>query len=146
MYSVYGPRQALDNPYQGVLGIFLGNLQRGEPIRVFGDGEQTRDFVYVADVVDAWARALGDPRTYGEAFNLGSGQSITINALAHLALAALDKPVKGNLVHEPVRPGEQFKVEANIDKVKRVMGWSPTTPLDRGLAEMVRWARSVASS
>src|SRR5215471_18968960 len=58
MYNVYGPRQALDNPYQGVLGIFLGNLLRGEPLTIFGDGEQSRDFVYAADVADAWLRAL----------------------------------------------------------------------------------------
>src|SRR5262249_16653120 len=54
MYNVYGPRQAVDNPYQGVLGIFLGNLLRHEPLTIFGDGEQSRDFVYVDDVVDAW--------------------------------------------------------------------------------------------
>src|SRR5262249_42552987 len=54
MYNVYGPRQALDNPYQGVLGIFLGNLLRGEPLTIFGDGKQSRDFVYIDDVVDAW--------------------------------------------------------------------------------------------
>src|SRR5262249_49995051 len=53
MYNVYGPRQALENPYQGVLGIFLGNLLRGEPITIFGDGDQSRDFVYVEDAVQA---------------------------------------------------------------------------------------------
>lgn len=58
MYNVYGPRQALDNPYQGVLGIFIGNLLRDEPITIFGDGEQTRDFIYVSDIVDAWVGAL----------------------------------------------------------------------------------------
>jgi UDP-glucose 4-epimerase len=142
MYSVYGPRQALENPYQGVLGIFLGNLQRGEPIRVFGDGEQSRDFVYVADVVDAWARALEDPRTYGEIFNVGSGHSLTINALVDHAPASFGKRREGNVVHELVRPGEQRKVEVAIAKVKDVMGWEPRTPFDRGLAEMVCWARS----
>src|SRR5262249_50065073 len=58
MYNVYGPRQSVDNPYQGVLGIFLGNVLRGEPIRIYGDGVQSRDFVYVDDVVEAWAQAL----------------------------------------------------------------------------------------
>ena len=56
MFSVFGPGQAWDNPYQGVLGIFLGKLQRGEPITIFGDGEQTRDFVYVGDVIEGWVR------------------------------------------------------------------------------------------
>src|SRR5690242_2039250 len=74
MYNVYGPRQALDNPYQGVLGIFLGNVLRGAPITIFGDGEQTRDFIYISDVVEAWVGALQNPGTYGQIFNLGSGR------------------------------------------------------------------------
>jgi UDP-glucose 4-epimerase len=65
MYSVYGPGQALDNPYQGVLGIFLGNVMRGEPITIFGDGEQTRDFVYIGDIVEGWVRALQTPAANG---------------------------------------------------------------------------------
>src|SRR4029450_5215010 len=82
MYNVYGPRQALDNPYQGVLGIFLGNLLRGEPLTIFGDGEQSRDFVYIDDIVDAWVGALGNPAAYGGTFNLGSGRCLSINQLA----------------------------------------------------------------
>src|SRR5262245_34408280 len=65
MYNVYGPRQALDNPYQGVLGIFLGNLLREEPITIFGDGEQSRDFVYISDVVRAWVAALENEASFG---------------------------------------------------------------------------------
>jgi UDP-glucose 4-epimerase len=61
MFSVYGPGQSFSNPYQGVLGIFSGNLLRGEPITIYGDGEQTRDFVYVDDVVEGWVRALATP-------------------------------------------------------------------------------------
>ena len=61
MFSVYGPGQSFSNPYQGVLGIFSGNLLRGEPITIFGDGEQTRDFVYIDDIVDGWVRALNTP-------------------------------------------------------------------------------------
>ena len=76
MFSVYGPGQSLDNPYQGVLGIFSGNLLRGEPITIFGDGEQTRDFVYIDDIVDGWVRALDNPASGGGVFNLGSGRSL----------------------------------------------------------------------
>lgn len=141
MYSVYGPRQALDNPYQGVLGIFLGNIQRGEPLRVFGDGKQTRDFIYVGDVVDAWARALENPVSYGEVYNLGSGHELSIRALAEQALAATGKPIDGSIVHEPARPGEQRRVQANSDKLRAALGWEPATPFERGLAETVRWAR-----
>src|SRR5215510_1102226 len=108
MYNVYGSRQALDNPYQGVLGIFLGNMLRGEPITIFGDGEQTRDFVYIGDVVDGWARALGNPAADGGVFNLGSGHSLSINQLAARAIAAFGHPAGAyKVVHAPARPGEQ---------------------------------------
>ena len=79
MYNVYGPRQALNNPYQGVLGIFLGNLLRGEPITIFGDGEQSRDFIYISDIVDGWVGALKNPASYGKSINLGSGKRRSIN-------------------------------------------------------------------
>src|SRR5262249_40867078 len=86
MYNVYGSRQALDNPYQGVLGIFLGNLVRREPITIFGDGEQTRDFVHISDVVRAWVGALDNEGSFGRVFNIGSGRRLTINQLADLVL------------------------------------------------------------
>ena len=61
MFNVFGPRQSITNPYQGVLAIFIGNVLRGEPITIHGDGEQTRDFVFVDDVVEAWMRVLDAP-------------------------------------------------------------------------------------
>lgn len=141
MYSVYGPRQALDNPYQGVLGIFLGNLLRDEAIRVFGDGRQTRDFIYIDDVVDAWARALANPATHGEVYNLGSGHELSIRALAEHTLTAMGKPIAGSIVHEAARPGEQRRVEARVEKLRRALGWEPATSFERGLAKTIEWAQ-----
>src|SRR5258708_3801984 len=111
MYNVYGPRQALDNPYQGVLGIFLGNLLRGEPIMIFGDGEQSRDFIYIDDIVDGWVGSLENAQSFGKAFNLGSGRRLSINAVADAVLSAFDKtrgdhPVK----YAAGRSGEQRHV------------------------------------
>jgi UDP-glucose 4-epimerase len=144
MYNVYGPRQALDNPYQGVLGIFLGNLLRGEPITIFGDGHQSRDFIYVDDIVDAWVSALANPETYGGAFNLGSGHRLSIRQLADQVLSAFDRTHDdGTVVHAPGRPGEQRHVEADITLARKVLGWEPRVPFNKGLAETVRWARSV---
>src|SRR5262245_50857897 len=141
MFNVYGPRQALDNPYQGVLGIFLGNLLRGEPITIFGDGEQSRDFVYVSDVVDAWASTLGNPASYGRVFNLGSGRQISISRLADHALAALgDTRVDRPVVYAPRRPGELRRVEADTSRARTYLGWQPRVPFDVGLSETVRWA------
>jgi UDP-glucose 4-epimerase len=142
MYNVYGSRQALDNPYQGVLGIFLGNLLRGEPITIFGDGEQSRDFVYVGDIVDAWVGSLANPASFGQVFNLGSGRQTTINQLADLCLAAFGRSRKNHTIcYEPGRPGEQRFVEADTTRARSILGWQPATSFTAGLAETVRWAR-----
>ena len=146
MYNVYGPRQALDNPYQGVLGIFLGNLLRDEPVTIFGDGHQSRDFIYIDDVVEAWVSALANPETYGGVFNLGSGHRLTINQLADHALAAFDRTrIDGRVVYAPGRPGEQRHVEADITLARKVLGWQPRMPFNVGLAETVRWATAIFS-
>jgi UDP-glucose 4-epimerase len=142
MFSVYGPGQSFNNPYQGVLGIFSGNLLRGEPITIFGDGEQTRDFVYIDDIVDGWVRALDNPASGGGVFNLGSGQSLSINQLAERAVAAFGHPPGGyEVIRAPARPGEQRTVRANIDRARSVLGWEPRTTFETGLAQTVRWAR-----
>ena len=142
MFSVYGPGQALDNPYQGVLGIFIGNLLRGEPITIFGDGEQTRDFVYIDDIVDGWVLALGHPAADGGIFNMGSGRSLSINQLAQHVVAAFGYPPGGyEIRYAPSRPGEQRRVQADIGRAKSLLGWEPRTSFDAGLSETVRQAR-----
>ena len=141
MFSVYGPGQPFDNPYQGVLGIFLGNLMRKEPIKIFGDGEQTRDFVCVDDIVDGWARALNSTAANGSIINLGSGRSLSINQLAERAIAAFGYPPGGyKIIRAGVRPGEQRTVQADISKARSVLGWEPQTTFETGLAKTVRWA------
>jgi len=147
MFNVYGPRQALDNPYQGVLGIFLGNVLRGEPITVFGDGHQSRDFVYVDDVVRAWAAALDDPNSYGGVFNLGSGHTRSINQVADSVLAAFNHTRADFTVrYGPTRPGDQRHVEADVSRARAVLGWSPCVPFEEGLAATVRWAVAALAS
>ena len=142
MFSVYGPGQSYNNPYQGVLGIFSGNLLRGEPITIFGDGEQTRDFVYIDDIVDGWVRALDNPASGGCVFNLGSGRSLSINQLAAYAIAAFGHAPGGyKVIRAPARPGEQRTVRADIRQARSVLGWEPRTTFETGLAETVRWAR-----
>lgn len=143
MYSVYGPGQALDNPYQGVLGIFLGNILRGEPITIFGDGEQTRDFVYIDDIVEGWMRALNKPASAGAIMNLGSGRSLSINQLAAHATAAFGyAPGSYEVRRASNRPGEQRAVQADIRRAAALLGWHPHTNFEAGLAETVRWARN----
>jgi UDP-glucose 4-epimerase len=147
MFSVYGPGQSLDNPYQGVLGIFLGRLLRGEPITIFGDGEQTRDFVYIGDIVDGWVKALNNPASAGGVFNLGSGRSLSINELAARAIAAFGHPPGAvEIKRAPARPGEQRRVQADIGRARSVLGWEPRTTFEAGLTETARWARSEIAS
>jgi UDP-glucose 4-epimerase len=142
MFSVYGPGQSFSNPYQGVLGIFSGNLLRGEPITIFGDGDQTRDFVYIDDIVEGWVRALDTPASGGRVFNLGSGRSLSINQLAQAAIAAFGHPPGGyKVIRAPTRPGEQRRVQADIRQAQSVLGWQPRTTFESGLAETVSWAR-----
>jgi len=147
MYNVYGPRQALDNPYQGVLGIFLGNVVRGEPITIFGDGEQSRDFVYVSDVVRAWSAALANSCSYGSVFNLGSGRRLSINALADSVLEVTGHKRGHHAVqYQPERPGEQRHVAANISKARAVLGWEPRISFEEGLRRTLHWAVSARSA
>jgi UDP-glucose 4-epimerase len=142
MYCVYGPGQSTNNPYQGVLGIFSGNLLRGEPITIFGDGEQTRDFIYIDDIVDAWSRALIAPAARGAIVNVGSGRSMSINQLAEHAIAAFGHaPGSYPIKRAPGRPGEQRAVQADVRLAKSVLGWEPKTPFATGLAHTIKWAR-----
>jgi UDP-glucose 4-epimerase len=140
MYNVYGPRQSVDNPYQGVLGIFLGNVLRGEPITIYGDGIQSRDFVYIDDVVEAWVGALSNPASYGGVFNLGSGRQTAINDLARLVVETVAGRRDYPIVHEPTRPGELRSVQADITRAREVLGWEPRVSFERGLAETAAWA------
>src|SRR6266852_2904227 len=147
MYNVYGPRQALDNPYQGVLGIFLVNLLRNVPITIFGDGEQSRDFIYIGDVVRAWVTSLGNERTFGRVFNVGTGRRLTINQLADAVLQAFQQSRSTwEVRYLPARPGEQRHVEADVRRANSAMGWKPEVCFEDGLAETLRWAVGAAAA
>lgn len=142
MYNVYGSRQALDNPYQGVLGIFLGNALRNEPLSIFGDGEQSRDFIYIDDVVRAWVTALDHPASFDRIFNIGSGQRLSINQLADSVLRAFGQSRSTwDVRYFPARPGEQRHVAADISQAASVLGWKPTVSFECGLAHTLRWAK-----
>ena len=124
-------------------GIFLGNLMRGEPIRIFGDGEQTRDFVYIDDIVDGWARALTTDAANGAIINLGSGRSLSINQLAARAIAAFGHTPGGyEIIRASARPGSSARSEPTSQRHVRSWAWEPRTTFDAGLAKTVRWARA----
>lgn len=141
MFNVYGERQSLDNPYQGVAAIFIGNVLRHEPITIHSDGEQSRDFVHIDDVVEAWLTALNHPPAYQQVFNLGSGTSCSINRLVDITLAAFDRSREDYVVeYAPLRPGDQRHMLADIGKARQRLGWSPQVPFDSGMQRTIRWA------
>lgn len=146
MFNVYGERQSLDNPYQGVLAIFIGNVLRGEPITIHGDGRQTRDFVYIGDVVGAWLRVLDAEETFGAALNVGSGRETSVNQLADAVLGALGESRETwDMRSASTQLGDQRRSAADTGALA-ALGWSALTPLEEGVARTVAWARSQASA
>jgi UDP-glucose 4-epimerase len=143
MFNVYGVRQSLTNAYQGVFAIFLGNVLRGEPITIHSDGEQSRDFVHVSDVARAWVSALGEPRTFGEVINLGTGIPRSVNTLCDLVLQSFGHtrdtyPVK----YSDAQPGDLRSSAADIAKAHKLLNWQPTVGFEQGMQDTIAWARS----
>jgi UDP-glucose 4-epimerase len=126
-FNVYGPRQDPDSPYAAAIAIFTRLAREGRPIRIFGDGNQTRDFVYVEDVVAANMLVAG----VGEGvYNVSTGERITIAALATLIrdLAGSASPIE---LHPP-RPGDVMHSRGDATRL-RALGWKPTVSLEEGL-------------
>lgn len=146
MFNVYGPRQALDNPYQGVLAIFLGRALRGEPITIHSDGEQSRDFIFIDDICRAWVDAIDNPATFGRVFNLGSGRATTVNQLCDAVLRqfGLDRSTF-DISNAPPQPGDIRTSEAAVDAVADAMNWRAETDLEKGMSATVSWARGTGS-
>ncbi len=143
MFNVYGERQSLTNPYQGVLGIFIGKVLRGEDIAIFGDGEQSRDFVYVGDVVAAWLAALDQRDLRASVYNLGTGTRTSINELWRLAVRACGAdPDAWPVSYSEGRPGDQRHMSADISAAARGLGWSPQVSLEEGVRRAVQWAQA----
>ena len=135
--NVYGPRQDPAGE-AGVIAIFASRLLSGVRCVVNGDGDQTRDYVYVGDVADAVALAVSSPDAVGIA-NIGTGIETTVNEL-YRRLARLTN-VRGDAEHAPAKPGEQRRSVLDATRAKSLLGWSATTPLDEGLTQTVAWFR-----
>lgn len=145
MFNVYGERQSLTNPYQGVMAIFIGNVLRKDPIVIFGDGKQSRDFVFIDDVVDAWVQSIDNKKTFGEAFNLGYGTDISINELTETIIETVGFDTKKyKVIYKKARPGEQRHMRADISKFKRLGNWEPKYNLKEGLRRTIKWAKREA--
>lgn len=139
-FNVYGPRQYFD-AYGNVLPKFVFSLLRGEQIEVYGDGEQTRDFVHARDVAQANLKAVLAPGLTG-VFNIGSGTRVTVNYLLEL-LKENGLPVAPRM--GPTRPGDVRDSLADICAARSAFGYEPSVSLEEGVREYVAWARKAAS-
>jgi UDP-glucose 4-epimerase len=134
-FNVYGPNQDPSSPYSGVISKFLDAITHGSNIVVFGDGEQTRDFVYVLDVVQALFLSMDEP-IHG-VLNVGTGISSSINQLARNVINLGDLNVE--VVHKEKREGEVRHSCADITKIQKELGYNPVYSLEKGLIETYRW-------
>ena len=130
-FNVYGPRQDPSSPYSGVISIFTNKLKNKEIPTIFGDGEQTRDFVFVSDVVEANMKAVTTQGCEGEFFNIATANKITLNELLKILSDIYD--VEFNVNYGDVREGDIKESYAVIDKAISILKWNPSVDLDRGL-------------
>jgi UDP-glucose 4-epimerase len=130
-FNVFGPRQSPFSQYAAMVPLFLTAIARGEPITIDGDGEQSRDFTYVANVVDATLRAADVPGANGRIFNVSGGQPATVNAVADTIGRILGKPVERR--HGPPRAGDIRASWADVGAARETLGWEPRIGLEEGL-------------
>lgn len=133
-FNVYGPRKTAGGGYPMVIPIFLDQQAKGQPMTIVGDGEQTRDYVHVSDVVRANMMAMESDIEDGSVFNIGSGNQQSVNAIAEL--------IGGETTHIPQRPGEMRFIEADSSKAKAELGWQAEKDFAEGMAELKEyWAQ-----
>jgi len=137
-FNNFGPRQN-EGTYAGVIPIVIRAALRGEPAIIYGDGEQTRDFIFVRETADAAVRIYEEPATRGQVVNIATGQELSINRLVRAILEILDADVP--IVHAAPRPGDVRRHCGAIDLAHRLIGFEPHTALNDGLVETVAWYR-----
>ena len=140
-FNVYGERQPIRGQYAPVIGIFLRQLEAGQPLTIVGDGEQRRDFTYVKDIVNANIMAAlsnADKEAYGQVYNVGSGVNHSVNEVAEM--------ISNNVKYIPPRLGEARISLANIDKIYKTFAWKPQQSLEKWVKSAVEqyyihWSR-----
>jgi UDP-N-acetylglucosamine/UDP-N-acetyl-alpha-D-glucosaminouronate 4-epimerase len=142
-FNVFGPRQDPTSPYSGVISVFATALIENHPPQIYGDGEQTRDFTYVANVVDGVLRACEAPNASGEVINVATGGRISLNQLFY----AMRDIVGGTLepTYGEARQGDVRDSQADIRKAKALLGYEPTVSFEEGLARTIAWYRTTGA-
>ncbi|MFH1946898.1 MAG: NAD-dependent epimerase/dehydratase family protein [Candidatus Magasanikbacteria bacterium] len=127
-FNVFGPRKTAGGSYPMVIPIFLKQRSENKELTIVGDGEQTRDYVYVTDVVDANIKACQSDIKNGECINIGMGRQVSVNEIANL--------IGGETTNIPERPGEMRAIQADNTKAKELLGWEPTITLEEGIEKL----------
>jgi dTDP-L-rhamnose 4-epimerase len=138
-FNVFGTRQALSNPYTGVLAIFASRLLNGNRPLIFEDGYQQRDFVSVHDVAQACRLALEAPQAAGEVFNVGSGRQYTVREIAERMASVLDRRDLRPEITGQYRVGDIRHCFADITRARQILGYEPRITLEKGLVELASW-------
>jgi len=139
-FNVFGPRQDPTSQYSGVLSRFMLAAIRGEPLTIYGDGEQSRDFTYVDNVVDETLRACEANGASGKVFNGGTGARITLNQVVKLLEKITGKKLQ--VKYDPPRAGDIRDSQADVSLAKKVLGYSPLVMFEEGLARTWDWYRA----
>jgi UDP-glucose 4-epimerase len=140
-FNIFGPRQRADSPYSGVIAIFTGLMTAGKTPIIFGDGQQSRDFTYVSDVVQALTKTAQVPNISGNTYNVGAGRRVTLLEL----IATLNRLLGTNITpkHCTQRPGDIRHSQADISRTKKDLGYEPMVDFEDGLRETLNWYRSL---
>lgn len=143
-FNVFGPRQDPGSPYSGVISLFSTALLEGRRPTIYGDGEQTRDFTYVANVVDGVLRACEAEGAAGEVINVATGGRISLNQL----LRAMNEIVGTQIepIHAEARAGDVRDSQADISRARQLLGYEPTIALEEGLRRTLDWCRTEAAA
>ena len=138
-FNVFGPRQDPSSPYSGVISLFISALCDGRRPTIYGDGEQTRDFTYVANVVDGVLRACHAPGASGEVINVATAGRISLNQLFAIVKREVGSSLEPN--YSNPRAGDVRDSQADIGKAQRLLGYTPIVSFEEGLGRTVKWYR-----
>ncbi len=145
LFNVFGPGQALSNPYTGVLANFGSRLINGSPATVFEDGQQMRDFVHVEDIARAFRLAMEQPPAAGHVLNIGSGQSYSIASVAEMLAEALNRPELTPEILNKARSGDIRHCFADLSKARDLLGFRPEKRLEDSMEELAAWIAAETS-
>ncbi len=143
-FNVFGPRQDPSSPYSGVISVFATALSEGAQPTIYGDGEQTRDFTFVANIVDGVLRACAAPNAAGEIINVATNGRVSLNELLRIMNTIVGTDLKA--IYKDVRSGDVKDSQADISKAKEILGYTPIVSLEDGLRQTIAWCKTESAA